>query len=170
MADSGPLLVRWTGEAFAPLPRHAKACDARFVIGEQYVIDPLEPRSMAAHRSFFAAVNEAWRSLPEDQAERFRTPDHLRRFALIKTGFFDQRTIVCSSKAEARRLAAFIQPMDEYAIILPMEATVTVFTAKSQSLRTMGKLEFMRSQDAVRDYVASLLGVKPETLPGEEAA
>jgi hypothetical protein len=170
MTVPAPLLARWDGDAFQVAHRHRKQCDVSLTIGETYIIDVREQRSEAAHRAYFAAVNEAWRNLSEDKAERFRTPDHLRRFALIKTGFFDQRTVVCSSKAEARRLAAFIQPMDEYAIISAMEATVTVFTAKSQSIRAMGKLEFMRSQDAVRDYVASLLGVKPEALPGEEAA
>ena len=68
---TGPLYVEWEGDAFRPLRRHAKDCDARFVIGERYRIDVVEQRSEASHRSFFASVNEAWLNLPEDIAERF---------------------------------------------------------------------------------------------------
>src|SRR3546814_9642927 len=59
---------------------------------------------------------------------RFATPDHLRRWALIRAGYRDERSIVCASKAEAQRLAAFIKPMDDYAVVLVSEAVVKVCT------------------------------------------
>jgi len=38
---------------------------------------------------------------------------------------------------EAQRIAAFIKPMDTYAMVIVNECVVTVYTAKSQSLKAM---------------------------------
>ncbi len=165
-----PIHFEWTGEEMRPLSRFAKECDKRFVIGERYCLEEVQQRSMKSHAHYFASIASAWGSLPEEWAERFPTPDHLRRYALIKAGYCDQRTIVCASKAEAHRIAAFITPMDTYALVLPFDATVTVWTAKSQSLKAMGRKDFQASKDAVLEIVAGLVGVKPSELPRQEAA
>lgn len=159
-----PLMAQWTGEAFEPLPRFRKQCDVDFVVGERYVLATVEERSAASHRAYFATVNEAWANLPEGMGEQFPTADHLRKFALIKCGFADERNIVCSSIAEALRLSAFIKPMDAYAVVQSRGAVVTVWTAKSQSMRAMGKEDFIRSQTAVREFIASMIGVSTDDL------
>ena len=159
-----PIMAEWDGEGFRPLPRFRKQCDAEFVVGERYRLETVEERSAASHRAYFATVNEAWANLPEDQADRFPTPTHLRKFALIKCGFADERQIVCRSAAEAVRLSAFIAPMDAYALVVARGPVVTVWCAKSQSLRAMNKDEFLRSQNAVREFIAAMIGVPAETL------
>jgi hypothetical protein len=157
-------MAEWSGEAFVPLPRFRKQCDADFVIGERYVLATVEERSAASHRAYFATVNEAWGNLKDSDADRFPTADHLRRFALIKCGFADERQIVCRSAAEATRLSAFIAPMDAYALVVARGPVVTVWTARSQSMRAMGKDEFLRSQTAVREFIAALIGVSDADL------
>lgn len=157
---SSPVYCTWDGESFVPLARFAKRCDQDFVVGETYPLVVQEDRSALSHRHFFAAVNDAWRTLPEGVAEQFPNPERLRKWALIKSGFADERSIVCQSKAEAQRLKAFIQPMDSYAIVTANAAVVTVYTAKSQSVRAMGKKEFQRSKDAVLAVIDQLLGVE----------
>ena len=102
--------------------------------------------------------------MPEYLAERFATAEHLRKHALIRAGFRDERTIVASSKAEAQRIAAFVRPFDEYAIVVAKEATVIVYTAKSQSLRAMGRKEFAESKNAVLDEIAAMAGVEADDL------
>lgn len=164
---TSPVIYIWNGEAMQPLPHFAKLCDKQFVVHEEYRLAELEERSRATHNHFFASVEEAWSNLPEDIADRWMTAEHLRKYSLIKAGYFDERSIVCASKAEALRVAAFVKPMDEYAIVLCREATVTVFTAKSQSLRAMGKKEFQDSKSKVLDYVASLIGITSENLVKE---
>lgn len=82
--------------------------------------------------------------------------EHLRKYALIRTGHRDERTIVCASKAEARRVAAFVKPLDEFALVLVNEASVSVYTAKSQSLRAMGKTAFQQSKDDVLGFLAQI--------------
>jgi hypothetical protein len=158
-------MAEWTDDGhFVPLARFRKQCDADFVVGARYRLTTIEERSEASHRAYFATVAEGWANLPEGQAERFPTPDHLRKFALIKCGFADERQIVCRSAAEATRLSAFIAPMDTYALVVARGSVVTVWTARSQSMRAMGKEEFLRSQAAVRELIASMIAVKPEEL------
>lgn len=157
---NAPIIFRWDGDAMVPVNRRfAKACDERFVIGAEYPLEAYEHRSSASHRHYFAAIYEAWASLPEGMGDRFPTPDHLRKFALIRGGYRDERTIVAASRAEALRVAAFIRPMDDFAVVTTEGATVTVWTAKSQNLRSMDKATFAKSKDAVLGYLGSLLSV-----------
>jgi len=165
-----PIIAQWNGEAFVPMRRFMRAIDRECVIGEFYRLSEENERSAATHRHYFACINEAWTNLREDLAERFPSAEHLRKYALIRTGFHDERSIVCASKAEAQRVAAFVKPMDTYAVVLVSEATVQVFTAKSQSMRAMGKQDFQRSKDAVLEFVSNMVGVKVEDLARAEAA
>lgn len=167
---TAPLHYTWDGESFAPLPRFARLADKQFVVGEQYRLEVCEERSRASHNFFFASISEAWKNLPDDLAERFQTPDHLRKFALIKSGYHDERSVVCASKAEAQRIAAFIKPIDDYAIVVVNEATVRFFTAKSQSMKAMGKKDFAASKTAVLDVVSAMIGVDTKALDGARAA
>lgn len=167
---TAPVHCVWDGEAFVPIPRFAKLCDREFVIGQPYPLVVQEDRSQAAHNHFFAALQEGWKNLPEDVAERFPTAEHLRKYALVKAGFADERSIVCASKAEAQRVAAFVRPMDEYAVIVVREATIKVFTAKSQSMRAMGKADFQASKEAVLDVVSGMIGVKTGELKAHSEA
>ena len=163
-----PQPFRWSGDAMIPL--RPRAADREYVVGEVYTLVPEELRSSASHRHFFAAVHEAWQNLPEDMADRFPTSEHLRKWALIKAGYRDERTIACSSKAEALRIAAFIKPMDSYAVVVVREKTVVCLTAKSQSARAMKKKEFQESKDAVLRVLSELLGVSTDELRKAEAA
>lgn len=166
MSIAAPLvLYTWEGDCFRPRPGFQKVCDRAFVVGETYKLEVIEDRSPASHRHFFASVNECWQNLPDHLAERFSSPDALRKYALIHAGFRDERSIVANSKAEALRIAAFVRPpIDEYAVVSVSGATVVVLTAKSQSVKAMGKVEFQRSKDAVLDILANLIGSTPGDL------
>lgn len=65
--------------------------------------------------------------------------------------------MVASSKAEALRLAAFIKPMDGYVEVSVRESVVIVFTAESQSMKSMGKERFQASKTAVLELLAVIL-------------
>ncbi|MEY4034575.1 MAG: hypothetical protein RL492_1769 [Verrucomicrobiota bacterium] len=160
-----PLPLRWNGEAFDPVSRRfAAVADKHFVIGQVYDMVPEEDRSAVSHRHYFAAVREAWMNLPEGLAEDYPTAEHLRKFALVKAGFCDQRTLIASSKAEALRLAAFVRPMDEFAVVSTSGNTVVVLTPQSQSMRAMGKADFQRSKDLVLGIVSAMVGTSPQDL------
>jgi hypothetical protein len=159
-----PIRYTWTGRAMEPIDRHHNLAAAQFTTGEEYTLEEWSDRSKRSHDHFFVCVDQAWQTRPERLTERFPTPDHLRKFALIRAGYRDERSIVCASKAEALRLAAFIRPMDEYAVVVPSEAVVTVYTAKSQSKKAMGPKVFQESKDAVFVVLADMLGVEPGEL------
>lgn len=152
------IACHWDGRAFVPLRQSAGQCTERFGAGEIVLLDVQEERSALSHRHYFAAIREAWANLPELYDGRWPSPEHLRKWALIQSGYSDERSIVCASKAEARRMAAFIQPCDEYSIVLALGSVVRVFTARSQSLRAMGKAEFQASKDHVLETISKLIG------------
>lgn len=165
-----PEPFEWDGEVMRPLRR--RRADAFYTVGERYILAPVSQRSDATHRHEFAWLREAWMSLPEHLAElpHCASPEHLRKWALIRAGYSDSHTIVCSSKAEALRVAAFIRPIDEFAVVVTQGSTVTRYTAKSQSRRAMGAKDFQESKTKIMDVIARMLGVEPAQLPEHEAA
>ncbi len=160
-----PLLLTWTGEELRPAsPWWVKKANEQLIVGERYLVETLHERSAASHRHYFAAINEAFQNLPDEMRERFATSEALRKYALIKAGFRDERSVVCQSYAEALRIAAFVRPLDDHAIVSVSGATVVVLTAKSQSFRAMGKRDFQRSKDEVLRVIAELVGVSADVL------
>lgn len=160
-----PIRFHWDGEVMKPAsPLWARKADERFVVGMEYPLEEIHQRSNQTHRHYFAVVKEAWQSLPDHLAARFETAEHLRKYALIKARFFDKRSIHCASVLEARKVAAFIRPMDSYAIVTTEGSVVTIWTAQSQDHRHMDKATFQRSKQGVLEVIGDLLGVDPATL------
>lgn len=158
-----PIIFQWTDDGvMRPVnDMWAKRADARFVVGMLYRMEEVVETSDASRRHYFAVIKDAWESLPDHLASAFETPEHLRKFALIKAGYHDKRTIACESVREARRVAAFIRPMDSYAIVTTEEALVQVFTAQSQSAREMKHGVFQKSKTAVLEFIEGMLQAEP---------
>ncbi|MBO6755432.1 MAG: hypothetical protein JJ902_03840 [Roseibium sp.] len=161
---TSPILYRWDGDAMVPLPHFRARCDDEFVVEELYPLVPDQGRSQRSHNHYFACIKTAWLNLPEMEAANYPSPEHLRKFALIQNRYADERSIVCSSKAEAQRMAAFIKPMDEYAVVLCRECVVKVFTAQTQSKKAMGATLFQESKTAVLDWLEDFLGLERDGL------
>jgi hypothetical protein len=159
-----PILYEWQGDCMKPVGRFAKECDRLFVVGERYKLAEHADRSQASHNHYFAAIAEAWANLPEREAERHLTAEHLRKYALIKSGYADQEDFVAGSKAEAVRLATALRKVDGYSVVTISGCVVTRWTAKTQRMNAMGRKDFQESKQAVLDYVAGLVGVSPDEL------
>ena len=160
----------WMDGAMHPLPRFREAAMRLFETGKRYQLDDMDEvqaASSAERRRYFACVREAWMQLPESKTEQYPTPNHLRRWALIKCGFHDQRSIACSSKEEAARVASFIKPMDSYAVVVLKDDVVSIYTAKSQRVRAMDKKTFQTSSRAVLDCLSEAIGVTRKQLEME---
>jgi hypothetical protein len=147
-----------------PLPRFRQQATRQYVVGEEYALVVDEDRSDASHGEYFGLLTDAWRNFPEDVGVRFPTVEHLRKRALIETGYHDERTYACDSELAAYRIAAFVKPLDDYAIILISGTVVRVYTAKSQKYRAMGKKTFERSKEDVLQYACNFIGVTVESL------
>lgn len=160
-----PIRFQWDGESMVPASQPmARRCDEQYVVGAHYMLEAVEERSGRSHRHYFASINEVWQNLPDEIAERFPTAEHLRKYALIRTGYRDERSITCSSKAEAQRVASYVRPSDEFSVVTVHEATVTTYTAQSQNTRAMGKKRFQESKDKVLDYLSGLIGSTREDV------
>lgn len=162
-----PITCTWTGEAWEPIKRFHNLVNAELVVGQTYTLVEHQERSQASHNHFFAIVNDAWLNLPENVAGQFASSEHLRKWALIKAGYRDERTLVASSKAEAIRLAAFIKPIDDFAVVTVNGVVVTSYTAKSQSHKAMGRETFQRSKDDVLAVLDGMLGTSHGTVARE---
>lgn len=165
MSGNAPIEAFWTGEVFQPCsPYWARRADRVFTRGEVLRLVDEPQRSNAAHNHYFASIQNAFDSLPPLVAERFNSPDALRKYALIKGGFCDSDSVTCPSHADALRVAAFIRPMDEFALVTVKKNVVTRFVPKSQSFRSMGKEEFQASKTSVLEIIADLIGVSAAEL------
>lgn len=164
---SAPLMLRYEGEGEfrSPTSFWAGRADREFVVGEVYQMVEQQDRSDASHNHEFAFVAEAWKNLPE----RFKiepwaqSPEHLRKYALIRCRFCHTQTFSCSSEAEARRWAANIRPMDEYSLVTFEGPLVYRFTAMSQKRRGIGAMDkatFQASKQAIMDFLDDLIGVE----------
>lgn len=168
MTDCAPIAFNWDGEAMVPANRRfTLQCDKQYVVGETYVLVPHQSRSIESHRHYFAAIHDAWQSLPEDIADELPTPEHLRAWALVKAGFADKSVIRCASNDDAVHLAALAKSGDKIRIVEVIGRVVTIWTPHSQSMRAMGKARFQESKHKVLDVLAGLIDVKSETLSSE---
>ena len=163
---TAPIPCVWTGSAFEPInARFARMADDQHGVGEVVNLAPVEDRSAASHRHYFAAIREAWMNLPEHLADRYPTPESLRHAALNRAGYCDVETFVASSRAEALRLAAFLRSgVRDGVEVVVNGAAITRLTPHSQSMRAMGKERFTASKEAVLNTIAQLIGVTTAAL------
>jgi hypothetical protein len=163
-----PLAMTWDGEALRP--RHPLRADKHLVVGQTYTLVEHQERSQASHNHEFAYLADAWRSLPETLADTIPTPEHLRKRALIETGYYDETMVDAGSQAAALRVAAMMRGIDDLAMVVTRGSLVVRRTAKSQSRRAMDKATFQRSKDDVLGWIAGVLGVDPGTLSRQQEA
>ena len=166
-----PMLMEWTDEGtFKPLGRHAKQCDAAFVVGQRYMVEAEQPRSMAQHRHYFAQIKEAWSNLREDVAEQYPSVEALRKFALIRTGYCHETMKVFETHRDAVMAASFVAALDDFAVVDVSDNVLRCWRAKSQSVNDMGADEFRRSKEDVLRFVAGMIGVPLAALADERSA
>lgn len=151
------------------MPRFKKVCDQQFVVGEEYPLMLQEPRSRNSHNHYFASIHEAWKTLPEDIASDFPSAEHLRKWALCKSGWSTMKTFTCESHEHARNLAIFARSTDEFAVIEVRGDIVRIHQAKSQSAAAMGREPFQKSKEDVFRQISELIGVSAGQLRKEGA-
>jgi hypothetical protein len=155
-----PIYFKWTGSAMAPTARFSRLAERTFTSGHAYrmIVEQEEERSAASHRQYMAAIHEGWMQLPEPWDIAFPTEDHLRKYLLIKAGFCTITKVLGKKRI----------PIDGYAIACEEDGVLTVYQAKSQSYKAMGKEEFARSKTAVLDLLADMIGITTaQLLEGE---
>ena len=172
MSALAPLPFCWTGSAFEPVGRHARGeCERAFGAGQIVRLVEHEDRSEVSHRHQFAWLKAAWESLPSDLMAQYPSPEHLRKIALVRTGWCTVQDYVCGSRAEAQRWVSFLQrEVDPYTIVEASESVVRVYRARSQARGAMNAKDFRAAKDAVLLWVSNLLGVEPDALEAARPA
>ena len=69
------------------IPRSPRLADKAYTVGESYLLVTHEIRSSATHNHEFAWLKDAWLNLTEELADQITTQEHLRKRALIDSGF-----------------------------------------------------------------------------------
>jgi hypothetical protein len=132
-----------------------------------YTLGITEERSAASHRHYFACINDAWRNLPEDKVERYPSPEHLRKWALIRAGYHNERSIVCQNKKQAEAIIALVEALDEFSVAVVRGNVIKIYTAKSQSTDNMPREQFEKSKQDVLAILAEVIGVTTKQLEKE---
>ena len=153
-----PLIYMGDGDFRASSPYHIRRCNQLYGQGELVTVEAISERSMASHRQYFAELNDLWETLPETLAGDFPSTDHLRKYALIKAGYCKQSRLVLPTHEEAEEAALMVNELDSYALCDVAGCTLTVWVARSQSLKAMGREEFEKSKADVLDVIRKMIG------------
>lgn len=164
MPKAPPILFQWNGEAMVPRPMYRDRAAADFAKGEVYRLTPVEVRSRKSERHYFAVIREVWKNLPDHYADQVPSVEHLRKFALIRTGYYSLEEIVCATAEDAAKVSRQAKAADEYAVTVIHESLIRIYTAASQSAARMGKKEFQKSKDDVLHFLAALIDTPLDDL------
>lgn len=158
---------RWNGEVFEPQYEPAKTwCQHNLHPWEHVTLTIWRARTKRTHNHQFAWLHDALENLPEKYLDEpwAQTEDHLRKYALIRTGYFNCQTIPVDSREEAMRWATILREMDSYCIVVARDDVVYRYTAQSQKMKEMGRDRFQKSKQAILEFIAGLIGVHHEDL------
>ena len=166
------MVMEWTDDGtFKPLTRHAKQCDAAFVVGARYAVEAQPLQSEKARRFFHAQLAEIWHSLPEEIAERWPTVEAFRKAGLIACGYCFKTEAVCATNQQAQALAVSYARLDDYVVVEIRDRVIAVWTARSQRRNAMtDPKERKAANDAVLAWAAAQVGVAPAAVADERSA
>lgn len=134
-------------------------------------------RSLSDHRRFFALVNAAFGTWPENHPFQPESADHLRAWLTCKAGYRESTPIHMPDMATDRMrdlfrlsIEAAICAAGGVAFVVPYQDVVAVIRPKSIAWDKLDQKEFGRLRDAVSDVIEAEMGVKAEQLLAEKAA
>ena len=162
MTGNPPLTFRYIDGKM--VPRSRAQADRYYAEGELYALEEYQNRSINSHNHYFAALKTAWMNLPESLSADYPTEEHFRKKLLIRAGFCDEQQIVFSSANDAIKASAAILARDDYCVANVEGRALTIWTAKSQSMKAMGKEDFQKSKQAALELAAALIGTTADAL------
>lgn len=178
-----PLPFKWDGTTMTPEQRFVALARRQFIKDCVYVLEGHEPASHADRGHYFASIKEAWNNLDAETTARYPTPEHLRKWALIKAGWRIENVVFGPDEAWAIRTVAFNKRQDDFAVTIVIAPSggdelwsVRILVARSQKIGRpedgmMTKDEWRQSKQDVLDILSQRLGVtrRELTKAGERA-
>jgi hypothetical protein len=157
----------WSAENSVMVPLRRTLADKVYVDGETYRLAVEEERSMASHNHYFSAIADVHENLDDAMTLILPTPEHLRKYALIKCGFYKVAEHVFSTPADAAKFGYVIRLMDPFSVVQIKLNCAQIFTAQSQSKSAMGAAQFKESKRRVLEYLETLIEARErETVAG----
>ena len=147
-----------------PNRRFARFAASLYKSGTEYALIQFEVRSGKSHRHYFATIKSGWMNLPELEGSQFKTPEHLRHRCLIEAGYSNEKTVVCDTKDDARRMGALAAEWNEYALVVVSGNVVKIYTAQSQAVSVMDNKTFHESKERVLEIIAAKIGITVDQL------
>jgi hypothetical protein len=159
-----PVAFIWSGREMVPLDRFRKLAERQYRAGTEYVLVDHKGRSEESHRHYFACIRAGWQNLPEDQADKYPSPEYLRKKCLVLEGYADQTDHVCEDDEAMAKMITLIRKLDPYSVMTRSGNVLTIFTAQSQDHASMGHEAFQTSKTRVLERIASMCGISLEEL------
>ncbi len=147
-----------------PIRWHAKRAGELYTVGHRYTLEEWDEPTEKSRKHYYACVRKGYENLPERPAEYFTSPSHLRKYALIRTGFHHHSQHVFDSHKDAKVMAIVAKRIDAYCITKVTGPVVDIFTAKSQRGSAMKRHEFYESKQTVLEWIAELIGITVSEL------
>lgn len=158
-----PIAFLWTGREMVPLDRFRALANRQFRSGQEYALVPHQGRSDASHNHYFACIKKGWENLPENLADKFPSPEALRKRCLVLEGYADQVDHVCSNDGAAK-LIALVRKLDPYTVMQRSGNVLSIWTPQSQDKASMGHEAFELSKTKVLERIANMCGITVKEL------
>lgn len=171
-----PLPFIWSGGAMHPAAQFRQLAQRQFKEGERYVLEPHDEVSHKDRAQYFATIRDAHSNVRAEALERYPSPEHLRKWALIEAGWYEQKVQVCPDRAFAVQVAMLIRNADEYlkVVIDKVDDTsgqymIVIRKARSQKVQpgAMTREEWRQSRQDVLDILSGVIGVSRKALERE---
>ncbi|MBI1202657.1 MAG: hypothetical protein GC182_09120 [Rhodopseudomonas sp.] len=162
-----PVTFQWDGDQMVPFIGAKELCNLQYIVGERYRLSPYDERSDKTHNQFFAVVHEAWHNWPEYHPDQFGSDRALRKFALIRTGHYDQFTTIFGDSKEAARFIARLIEDEGYIESSIVGQVAVIRMAKTQKVLSMPRKPFQIVKQDVFDFLSAIIGVDVTTLSKE---
>lgn len=160
------LRARWRDGTLIPLDKFQPDCRRFFVHDGIYVVEADRPEHIAANKAYHAEIRTLWSNLPETLDVHYPKPEHLRKRALIKTGYYTANYVTLETEEEARVVQSIMKPLDEFSVVIRRNNVVRVYRPRSQRLRReeddavrMDADELKQSRKDVLDFCRALVSV-----------
>jgi len=154
----------WKAENSVMVPIRRTLADKVYVDGETYRLAVEEERSMASHNHYFAAIADVHETLDDAMTLMLPTPEHLRKYALIKCGFYNCTFEVFDTPEDAAKFGYILSKTDPFCVVQIEGNCAQIFTAQSQSKSAMGALQFKESKRRVLEYVETLIEAREREI------
>lgn len=154
----------WDGRAMIPLDRFRALANRQYRAGQEYVLIDHKGRSEESHRHYFACIRAGWNNLPEEYADKFPSPEALRKRCLVWEGYADHTEHLCENEEAIAKMILMVRKLEPYAVMKQEGLLLHIWIPQSQDHASMGHQVFQESKERVLSRIANMCGLSLKEL------